>query len=192
MIFYGVDQNMNGKKMGVWICFSDLKKKTYSLILNRGCSENLENLNFFAFFRSSLLRSTFPPKKLGCNHFSIKREIFQQKVSSTRLYSTQQSMGAMKHTKSCTTWKCKIGINWNVGNMLFVFISSDSCNKMMLLESLNTPKVCVGGAENFSWFFICIHPSHKYNVNLKKRLLLCCVKVEHLTFQMQYDIVSRV
>ena len=49
-------------------------------------------------------------------------------------------MGAMNHTyKSCITWKRKIKINWNFGNKLFLFISSDSCHKMILLESLIIP-----------------------------------------------------
>ena len=29
-------------------------------------------------------------------------------------------------------------MNWNFGNKLILFISSDSCHKMMLLKSLNT------------------------------------------------------
>ena len=47
----------------------------------------------------------------------------------------------MKRTQSCITWKRKIGINWNFGNKLFLFISSDSCHKKMLLESLNIPLI---------------------------------------------------
>ena len=38
-------------------------------------------------------------------------------------------MGGMKHTRSCVTWKCKTGINWNFGNKLFLFMSSDSSHR---------------------------------------------------------------
>ena len=34
---------------------------------------------------------------------------------------------------------CKIGINWNFGNKLLLFLSSDSYHKKMMLESLNIP-----------------------------------------------------
>ena len=47
--------------------------------------------------------------------------------------------GSTETHKSCKTWKCKIGINWNFGNKLLLFISSDSCHKKALLKSLNIP-----------------------------------------------------
>ena len=59
--------------------------KAYSLILNRGRSQNCQNLNF-DIFHSSFLRSTFSPKELQCRlkSFQYMRAI-SQKVSSTRL-----------------------------------------------------------------------------------------------------------
>ena len=38
-------------------------------------------------------------------------------------------------------WKRKMGINWNFGNKLFWFTSSDSCHKKMLWKSLNIPLI---------------------------------------------------
>ena len=76
---------------------------------------------FFASFCGSPLRSTY------WYHFSVKWEQFSHEVSSTRLHST------------CLSCKRKIGINWNFGNKLFMFLSSDSCHKNMLFGSLNIP-----------------------------------------------------
>ena len=46
--------------------------------------------------------------------------------------------GAVKHN-IIITCKCKIEINLNFWNKLFMFISSDSCHKKMLSESMNIP-----------------------------------------------------
>ena len=77
--------------------------------------------DFFAYFRSSPLRSTLPQRNQAKIILEWNESNFHRKVSYTRLYSTQKSMGAMNHTKSCITWKRKIGMNWNFGNKLFSF-----------------------------------------------------------------------
>ena len=108
---------------------------------NRGRSQNCQNLNFLHIFVALLQEAHFPK--------GIRMKSFQQWYKSNF------------HRKSCTqdiiqhsilweqwnthnhalTWKRKIGINWNVGNKLFVFISSDPCHKKMSLESLNIPLI---------------------------------------------------
>ena len=60
-----------------------LRLKAYSLMSNRGHSQNFQNLNFLHIFVALL------SEELGWNHFNMKWEQFSQKVSYTRLYSTQ-------------------------------------------------------------------------------------------------------
>ena len=73
----------------------------------------------------------------------MKWEQFSQKNLVHETLFNTVVYGAMNHTQSCITWKLKIKINWNFGNKLFLFISSDSCHKIILLEwltiSLSTP-----------------------------------------------------
>ena len=66
------------------------------------------------------------------------RAIFTESLVPETLFNTVV-YGSNEYTQSCITWKREIGINWNFGNKLFLFISSDSCHKKMLLESLTIP-----------------------------------------------------
>ena len=62
--------------------------------------------------------------ELSWNHFSMKWEQFSQKVVHKTLFNTE-----VYGSESTEILEME----------LFLFISSDSCHKKMLLESLNIP-----------------------------------------------------
>ena len=59
---YTVESDLNAKKERWALQLRSLSLKAYSLMLNRGRSQNFQNLIFFAYFRSSPLRSTLPQR----------------------------------------------------------------------------------------------------------------------------------
>ena len=63
----------------------------------------------------------------------LQKSLVHKILFNTVVYGSNESHIIMHNLK------CKIGINWNFGNKLFLFISSDSCHKMILLESLTIP-----------------------------------------------------
>ena len=90
-------------------------------------------------FHSSPLRRTLPQRNYA-EIISVWNESNFHRKSRTRDFIQHSSLWEQWTThKSCITWKGKIGINWNFGNRPFWFISSDSCQKKMLLESVNIP-----------------------------------------------------
>ena len=64
------------------------------------------------------------------------RAIFTESLVHKTLFNTVVYGSNETHIIIHLTWKCKIAINWNFGNKLFWFISSDSCHKKMLWKSV--------------------------------------------------------
>ena len=74
-----------------------LKLKAYSLMSNRGRSQNFKNVIFFCIFVVHSYKKHTSPKELGWNNFSMKWEQFLQKsLGHETLFNTV--LGAMKYT----------------------------------------------------------------------------------------------
>ena len=72
----------------------------------------------------------------------ISYHIISYHIISYHIISYHIPYHIIYHIMSCITCKHKIGINWNCGNKLFMFMFSDSCHKKALLKSLTNPLSC--------------------------------------------------
>ena len=95
--------------------------KASSLMSNRGCSQNFQNLSFFCIFHSFPPRSTLPLRNKAEIILVWKKSNFHRKPCTQDFiqFDIYSSIWERWNTKSCITWKRIIRINWNFGNTLF-------------------------------------------------------------------------
>ena len=102
--------------------------KAYSQISYRGWFQKFENLNFSYLYIVLPLETHFPKGIEQKSFWGDIRAIFPKILVSENLFNTVVS-GAVSVLIIMHNLQTKIGINWNFGNNLYSFISSNIFQK---------------------------------------------------------------